>query len=154
MSEEERIIKVTPETAKEWNNLLPIEYRVGLNAHLIAKQELDRPDVGLVFDMHGQKLVLFQEMQELLMEFAFAGKITPEDQETIETYNQVLEELEFSAQRAWKFPPSVDHHNWQFDVPGCRCPQMDNRERMGVPGFIYNGDCVWHGQFDSSKTEI
>ena len=147
-------IKITKKTADAWRNQLPIDFRVGLNPGLIFQQELDRPDVGLVFAMHGEKLMLFHEMQDFLLGLTYTGEITPEDQEKILGYNKILKGLEFSAQRAWKFPENEDFHNWWLDVPGCTCPQMDNMERVGIPGNINSGDCVWHGLFDTTKTEI
>ncbi len=148
------VLKLKPETIKEWKNLLPITYKVGISSSLIYQQELDRPDVGIVFNMHGQKLKLFDEMRSFLMTLADDGEITESDIEKIEDFNETLEGLEFAAQEAWQFTKSVNHHNWWLDVPGCRCPQMDNRERIGYSGPIYNGDCVWHGLFDKTKTEI
>jgi len=68
--------------------------------------------------------------------------------------NKKLEELEFSSQQAWKFNESSDYHNWWMEMPGCKCPVHDNRERAGFPGNIYSSDCVWHGWFDQSKTEL
>ena len=147
-------LNIKQNTKEAWENLAPIRYRVEINSRLIEQQGLNMPDIGIVFNMHGQKLKLFDEMRSFLIETAKAGKVMDEDLDKIKDFNNTLEDLEFNAQEAWQFTKSADHHNWWLDVPGCKCPQMDNRDRMGVPGYVYNGDCVWHGLFDKTKTEI
>jgi hypothetical protein len=150
--------KITKETQKEWENLLPIDYRVGLNPNLIVAQGLDRADVGTIFGLHGQKLFLFNEARALLQDLAYNGEIKKSDIKEIKRINDILEDLEFMAQEAWGFDRNADFHNWWMDLPGCRCPIMDNYERSGIPGYVYVEDCPWHGAlvggFDKKIKEI
>jgi hypothetical protein len=150
--------KITKETIKEWENLLPIDYRVGLNPNLIIAQGLDRTDVGVIFGLHGQKLFLFNEARSLLQDLAYKGEIKKSDIKEIKRINDILEDLEFAAQEAWNFERNADYHNWWMDLPGCRCPIMDNHERSGIPGYVYVEDCPWHGAlvggFDKKIREI
>ena len=147
------MIMIQEDTRKRWENLLPVVFRVGLNSGLITSQNLDGTDVGIIFNLHGQKLYLFKEATEFLKEKADLGQLTDEDLETIDNFNQKLQALEFAAQEAWGFDEDANYHNWWMDMPGCKCPQMDNRERQGIEGYIHNGGCPWHGQFDYTKTQ-
>jgi len=138
-------IKLKEATIKIWRDLLPIDFRVGLNTGLIHRQELTRSEVGRVFKSHGQKLKLFDDARALLRRASEKGYLSKKDQKEIVKINSILKSLEFKAQAAWGFDANEDHHNWWMDLPGCRCPKMDNRERQGVPGYIHNQDCPWHG---------
>jgi hypothetical protein len=151
-------IKITEETRKKWENLLPVEYRIGLNSYLIQSKDLDRTDVGIIFGLHGQKLFLFNEAKNFLQKLGYKGEIKKDDIKNIKRINDILEDLEFAAQEAWGFDRDSDFHNWWMDLPGCRCPVMDNHERSGIPGYIYVEDCPWHGAliggFDKKLKEI
>jgi len=147
-------LKVTKETASEWRALSPVVFRVGLNDALIRRQDLTQEDVGKVFSYHGQKCFVFNEARQLLQEYADVGEITPDDQKDINNIVATIADLEFKAQVSWGFDENADYHNWWLDTPGCTCPVMDNKERSGIPGYIYSGGCPWHGGFDETKTEI
>lgn len=147
-------IKVTPDTIKAWDNIAPIDYGVTINRRLVQRQGLNRKDVGIVFQKHGEKIELFNEARRMLLDFSAKQFISEKDQEAIEDINNELAELEFAAQRAWKFDENENFHNWWMDMPGCECPRMDNHERMGVAGFIHSGGCPWHGGFDTTRDKI
>jgi len=147
-------LKVTKETAEAWRALPQVEFRVGLNDALIRKQDLTQEEVGEVFSCHGQKCYIFKDARQMRQEYADAGEITQEDQKEIDLVVAAIADLEFKAQVAWGFEENADFHNWWLDTPGCQCPVMDNMERSGVAGYIYNGGCPWHGNFDENKTEI
>ena len=147
-------IKIKKETIRDWKNLLPIVYRVGINSSLVERQKLNRKGVGKVFDLHGQKLKLFEEAHLFLQELAEKETINEEDRKRIEDFNDDLMDLEFQAQEAWGFNKDSNYHNWWLDMPGCECPHMDNRDRQGTPYKIYSGGCPWHGWFEENKKEI
>jgi hypothetical protein len=138
-------VKISEKTAKEWEALLPINWRVGLNGSLIHDQGLGRVDVGMLFNLHGQKLYLFDEARSLLQELAVKGKITKQDKKEIKRINDILKGLEFNAQEIWGFSIDENYHNWWLDLPGCKCPPMDNMERSGTPYKVIVEDCPWHG---------
>ena len=52
--------------------------------------------------------------------------------------------IEFIQQDLWKFGRDENFHNW-YEVPGCKCPKMDNRERKGTKYGIVNCGCPIHG---------
>ncbi len=148
-------LKVKEKTAQVWENMIPYEYRVGLNPGLIERQGLTQKQIGDVFATHGEKCSLFNRARGMLHEYAAKGEIDNIDQLEIQKINKELAILEFRAQIAWGFDEDESHHNWWLDIPGCCCPQMDNRERVGVPNArIYSGVCPWHGWFDTKKIDI
>lgn len=57
----------------------------------------------------------------------------------------VLEGLEYTLQLFWKFPVDKNYHSYWFDLNGCSCPKVDNRERSGTSYKIITCDCPYHG---------
>lgn len=148
-------VKVSDETGNGWNNLPSYEYRVGLNPRLILRQGIDQKAIGEVFATHGEKCSLFNRATSMLRVFADKGEMDNLDHIECSKINKELETLEYRAQIAWGFEENVSFHNWWLELPGCQCPQMDNRERIGVTeSRIYSGGCPWHGWFDSKREEI
>lgn len=149
------MIKIKDETKKDWQNILPVSFRVNLNTNLIRRQELSQEEVGEIFRLHGEKCYLMNDarifLSEELSDLDYIGE--PELKE-IQKINDELKELEFKAQEAWGFDLEENYHNWWLDMPGCRCPQLDNRERIGYTGSIYDSTCPWHGWFQEDKKEI
>ncbi len=145
--------KLKKETIEKWNNLLPITYRVQINSSLLKSQDVDRVGIGIIFGLHGQKLAIFDEARSILQECAISGEIPQSTKTQMLKLNDVLDKLEFTAQKAWNFKEDSNYHNWWLDMPGCSCPQMDNRDRLGCAGSVYIGSCPWHGWFEA-KTSI
>ena len=57
---------------------------------------------------------------------------------------QVYDALEFEQQKLWNFPPDPNFHMF-FDFPGCKCPHMDNMDRLGTSYKIHAQHCPIHG---------
>jgi len=55
-----------------------------------------------------------------------------------------VEVLEFELQRLWNFDIDKEYHRYWLDFNACRCPRMDNLERLGY-GRIVNLNCSLHG---------
>lgn len=62
----------------------------------------------------------------------------------------MFESLEFEQQTLWKFDRNKNFHYW-FDIPGCSCPKMDNRDRIGTEHRIMIDTCPIHGGFIQDK---
>lgn len=56
-----------------------------------------------------------------------------------------LTELEYQLQDYWNFPQNKDFHTYQWDLPQCKCPSTDNKERAGMGSWIVSVDCPYHG---------
>jgi hypothetical protein len=137
-------IKIKKSRRADWKNLLSFEYRVGINSSLVEQRGLDQVDIGILFNLHGQKLFLFNDARNFLIKKAKAKKIDLKDIEKIKDYNERLRELEFAAQEAWGFSQNTKYHNWWLDMPGCTCPKLDNLDCSGVDQNIISHECPWH----------
>lgn len=54
-----------------------------------------------------------------------------------------LRKLEFKLQKNWNFPQDANFHTYQFRLPGCICPKIDNAERFGMAKITTVG-CPYH----------
>jgi hypothetical protein len=145
--------KVTDETAKKWLEMEQVPYEVNINSNLILSQELGQEDIGEIFNAHGQKCFVYNKAFDLLQMCAEKKSINEEDKEEIDRIVNEIQELEFMAQRGWKFNENPDFHNWWLDIPGCECPRMDNFDYMGTSRKIHTETCPWQGWFiTDSKT--
>jgi hypothetical protein len=59
-----------------------------------------------------------------------------------------IEELEYDLQYFWGFPQDRCFHSYQWGLPSCKCPVMDNRERIGTGTWIINRNCPYHGDIN------
>ena len=58
---------------------------------------------------------------------------------------EMIENIEYQMQEAWKFDRTSDMHTHWLDNPACSCPKMDNRERFYTGQRIYIEKCLVHG---------
>jgi len=72
-------------------------------------------------------------------------KTNPEEYGSPLQVLEVVKCMEYTMQSLWRFPLSSKHHIHQFEVEGCLCPVMDNKERTGSGYFVYNKECPFHG---------
>ena len=55
-----------------------------------------------------------------------------------------VQALETTLQLFWRFPLDKSYHSYWFELKGCTCPNMDNRERVGSGGRIITDNCPYH----------
>lgn len=58
---------------------------------------------------------------------------------------QRIEAIEYALQLAWGFQPAPEKHSYWFEIKGCSCPKMDNREG-DARGRIIDTSCIFHGK--------
>lgn len=104
-----------------------------LNPDLIKRQGLTEEEVFNVRDWHNRREQLFGLMERSV------------DPAWLQILAEAVEKVEFELQRAWKFPLNRNMHTWWMRLPHCRCPQMDNMERVGTPYRIRSEGCPIHG---------
>ena len=109
-----------------------------LNKRLIDEQGLSDGDVEELERLHEHRARMFDKMADL-------DPTNAEDKDTLILYSHLLESLEYNMQRVWKFPQDQDYHSWWYQVPHCKCPNMDNSDVMYRGLNIYAGDCPIHG---------
>lgn len=64
----------------------------------------------------------------------------------LEMLANVFTALETEQQKLWNFKPDPNYHRF-FDLPGCKCPKIDNAEAVGTSTKIYSNDCPIHGHW-------
>lgn len=84
------------------------------------------------------------EVKYLLMVEMDSSNSSGMGSDVLKTYAKLITEVEFKLQDAWGFPRNNDYHRF-WDLPGCKCPKMDNDDRWPTGYYVINGDCPIHG---------
>ena len=69
-----------------------------------------------------------------------------EQKEQLKKYLNWLQECENALQRAWELKADPRWHTYWMFPKECRCPKMDNLDRLGY-GRIISEDCPLHGKY-------
>lgn len=56
-----------------------------------------------------------------------------------------IRSLEYLLQTLWGFERDARFHRYCFEIKGCTCPRMDNRDAHGTDLVFHNNDCPFHG---------
>lgn len=59
---------------------------------------------------------------------------------------EMVQEVEADLQSIWGFDINPNMWHYEFVLKGCKCPLLDNREKIGTPYRIYNTKCPFHGK--------
>lgn len=116
------------------HNHLVIE-KADLNPLLIMKQDLNDDEVDKIVELHRELHKVFDEMEAE----------SPDNKERLSQLALIVKQIEFDLQEAWKFPKNTDWHSWWFQVPHCKCPNLDNWDLIGTKLAIVNESCPVHG---------
>lgn len=118
--------------------------RSTLNQLLIDKQGLNKEQVEKIKELHCKRFAVIDEMQTIvdLVSDGTLDKVRL----TIDLKDlaEKVTDLEYKLQEAWGFSQDKSFHDW-YEVPGCECPKMDNRERKGTKFQVTNKSCPLHG---------
>lgn len=110
-----------------------------LNSALLRQQQVSDEQHAALIMSHQLKEVLFDAARKSLNEPL-----------KLKMLAAVFDSLEFEQQELWNFPRDANFHFfWSF--PGCTCPKMDNRERLGTGTAIRMNDCPIHGGVKPQK---
>jgi hypothetical protein len=78
-----------------------------------------------------------------------AQTLKDQNQLTEENCADILAEVreqDYNLQDYWNFERDSNYHTYEWRLPGCTCPCMDNLERVGLRiGFYHNDSCPYHG---------
>lgn len=113
-----------------------------LNKSLIESKGLTQNEVEEIAVLHILKNWMYQHTKSYCIDEA----------STIE-FNDFMKEIEFQAQKLWKFNQNADYHTWWLYNPHCTCPTLDNRDWCGTEYRIINGACPLHGITKGFKME-
>lgn len=57
----------------------------------------------------------------------------------------LVQDIENDLQRLWGFEVDATKHKYWYQIRGCTCAKMDNKELWGTPYRVYSQDCPYHG---------
>lgn len=120
-----------------------------LNSKLVLKQNLNVNDIQAILSLHWLRMAILDVMR----------KIFPTSEENVKRLRHFanrLRQLEFEAQKQWRFEQDVDKHSWWWTVPHCTCPSTANLNawftRVFDPSLefarrekIVDTNCIIHG---------
>jgi len=109
------------------------------NLELLLKQKVSKEQL--------QELEHIYSFLENIMKVA---KILQKNNDLTNTTGSIISntirDIEFILQKNWNFPQNEAYHNYQFKLPGCTCPKLDNADRLGSGSFVISGDCPYHSK--------
>jgi hypothetical protein len=106
-----------------------------LNSRLVEQQGIDDDTLEAIKLTHVTRIQLFDAARQA----SEAGDVA-----TLRKLAEDFTALELVQQTLWGFPRDDQYHMW-FELPGCRCPKMDNMERRGTPYRVIDLECPIHG---------
>lgn len=101
-----------------------------LNYDLARKMQLPPDKIA--------QIEFLQEYRSFLGEQYKAGTLSAGE------YKEEWEDNEYILQGIWGFPLDPNYHMF-WEMEGCTCPRMDNRDSWGTNYHYYNYDCPIHG---------
>ena len=102
-----------------------------LNPALINRNGLSTKEVEHLKRLHCELYEVYLKME------------ATDDKTELRDLAKEVTRIEFEQQKNWRFFQDEKKHRW-FDVPKCRCPKVDNEERLGTPFKIISADCPIH----------
>jgi hypothetical protein len=105
-----------------------------LNPQLAAHQN--------VSDEQLEALKLSHQLRWMIFE---AAKKVIEEPLKLKMLANIFDLLETEQQKLWNFKLNQNIHRF-FDFPGCKCPKIDNADRLGTPYRVYSEECTIHGE--------
>ena len=112
-----------------------------LNKKLVQDQNLSKEQITRILRIYNIIDKLYEK----------AKKVSSE-KEKLKNISIRIENLEYTLQSLWGFPPSEKYHKYNLNIPGCTCPVMDNAESYGYRK-IYNCECNVHWWKCSNESE-
>lgn len=102
-----------------------------LNPMLVKRQNLNHEAVERIKALHVQRLSIEDDFQN--------HKISAQE------YREGWTQLQFELQTAWGFPHNQNFHRF-WDMPGCKCPKIDNNDAWPTGHYIVSQSCPVHGK--------
>jgi hypothetical protein len=104
-----------------------------LNDKLAKSRKISDETLKQIVHWHKAKLAIFEQMRGT------------DDSDELKKCAKLVQECEYNLQQLWGFPLDSNYHHF-WEVPGCKCPKIDNMERLGVPYKVIVSDCPIHGE--------
>lgn len=104
-----------------------------LNSYLANKQKITDEQLEALKLSHQLKWIIFESAKQT------------SDPTKLKMLANVCDALESEQQALWNFEVNKNFHRF-FDFPGCTCPKLDNKERLGTEYAIFDTSCPIHGE--------
>jgi hypothetical protein len=110
-----------------------------LNDQLIKDKQLSIITIRKLMKVHQERHSLIQ-----LMKMEDPDTIT--GRRNLKILANKIKMCDFELQGLWGFNKDDSYHAF-WELPHCKCPTMDNKERVGQKNWqIYDGRCPIHGK--------
>lgn len=103
-----------------------------LNVRMVIERNFSGETIDTIIELHRKRWDIVDEMAANVSSVSFLRQKAQEHKE-----------INFELQRLWGFELDSNKHLW-YELPGCTCPKMDNRD-LGGHGSIISADCPIHG---------
>lgn len=124
------------------------DYSITLNAKLIKDNLISVDRIGKIGEIHAKRIFIMNAMEELDPEVK-AHLIA------LKSFADEIKKMEFEIQEAWGFNKDVNYHTWWFQLPHCRCPIIDNQDKIGTKYSCVLSECPLHGsKFKPTKLTL
>lgn len=111
------------------------DLRININRGLAVSRGLSDAFFEQIKGMHKVRLIVLCQMRRT------------EDKTTLQALAKVIESIDFELQDLWGFQRDKRFHKW-YDLPGCTCPKLDNKDRTGTDFGVIDPNCPHHGDIE------
>jgi len=113
-----------------------------LNPKLLAENDVPEKNIKKMKKQYKKLKQLFDNAN-YLYETARLNGWSETKKRIAKDIGKQLEEIEMKLQKLWNFPQDDNFYTYWNLLPGCKCPQLDNKERYGNSRII-NCECPYH----------
>jgi hypothetical protein len=103
-----------------------------LNHRLAEKQKITDDKLEALKLSHQLRWILFEAAKKVL-----------DEPLKLKMLANVFDALETEQQKLWNFEVNLNYHYF-FSFPGCKCPKLDNQDRLGTSHRIISQGCPIH----------
>lgn len=108
---------------------------VYLNYEMLKRQKCTSADIKGILRLAKKKRDLYKEMYTAALQ---------NDSRKLKKFAKEATEIEYAMQTHWHFKKDKRFHRF-WEMPGCRCPKMDNADAWPTGYYIKSADCPIHG---------
>jgi hypothetical protein len=105
-----------------------------LNSNWIKDKVIDSDGIAKLEEIHAKRIDLFNRIEK------------ETDVVKLHEMAKEIDDIDFELQDGWGFDRDKRYHTWWYRLPKCKCPKMDNKDRIGTGLCIISWDCPLHGE--------
>jgi hypothetical protein len=108
---------------------------VFLNYEMLKRQKCTSDEIRLILSLAKDKRKLYKEMYTAALQ---------NDSRKLKLLAKKVTQIEYTLQLLWHFKRDKKFHRF-WEMPGCKCPKMDNAEAWPTGYYTISGNCPIHG---------